>query len=489
MASISTRPHKRPSRGRRRSRKQRQAREARAARRRLRALVGRLPAPAGGLFNALAGAFSRPTYLRAAVLALGALLTVGCRTVCGLLRTLGALAPGHQSSYHRVLSRRAWSGLGAARALAGLVLRWLAPSGPVLLAADDTVTEHPGDHVHGNGCHRDPVRSSHTYTAWRWGHKWVVLAILVPLPFSQRRWALPVLAALYRPPEVDRRQGRRHKTPVDLLRQLLLLLLRWFPGRRFVCVADGGYASHELAALAARQGGRLTFVSRFFAQAHLHAPVAPLPAGVKRRGRPPQKGPRLPTPAAVAAATPRGRRLEVGWYGGRRRTVEVVGDQGLWYRAGRPLVPVRWALVRDRLGGPRDEYFFSTDVGMSPQALIETYTARWNLETTFEEARACLGVGTTRGWSARTVHRAEPCLFGLYSVVALLYARLPQAARRQRAVEWAGKEGVAFSDALAAVRRWLWQDWVLCQPEFGSAFAELPPGLRQVLLRGLAPAA
>jgi hypothetical protein len=488
MASVATRARRRLSRAQRRRRHQHQARKARAARRRLQDHLRRLPAPAAGLFDALAGAFSRPTFLRAVVLALGAILTVGCHTVCNLLRTLGRLAPGHPSSYHRVLSQRAWSSLEVARALAGLVLRWLVPQGPVLLAGDDTVSEHPGDHVAGNGCHRDPVRSSHTFTTWRWGHKWVVLAILVPLPFSQRRWALPVLIALYRPPAVDHRQGCRHKTPVDLLRQLLVLLLRWFPDRQFIGVADGGYACHELAALAARQGDRLTFVSRFFATAHLHAPVAPLPAGLKRRGRPPQKGPKLPTPAAQVAAAPRRQRLEVGWYGGRRRVVEVVSGGGLWYRAGQALVPVCWVFVRDRQGSPRDEYFFSTDAGLSAQALIETYTARWNLETTFEEVRAYLGVETTRGWSAKTVQRAEPCLFGLYSVVTLLYTRLP-AAQRQRAIDWVGKETVTFSDALTAVRRWLWQDWVLSQPEFGPAFAQLPAALRQVLLRGLAPAA
>jgi DDE superfamily endonuclease len=489
MASIATRPHPRLSKAQRRRLKKRQARKARAARRRLRALVEGLPQPAAGLFGALAGAFSRPTYLRAVVLALGALLTAGCRTVCNLLRTLGALAPGHQSSYHRVLSRRAWSGLDAARALAGLVLRWLAPQGPVLLAGDDTVSEHTGDHVHGKGCHRDPVRSSRGYTAFRWGHKWVVLAVLVPLPFSRRRWALPVLAALYQPEGADRRQGRRHKTPADLLRQLLVLLLRWFPDRQFACAADGGYASHDLAGLGGRCGGRLTLVSRFYADAHLRAPVAPLPPGVTRRGRPPQKGPRLPTPAEAVAAAPGAQRLEVGWYGGGRRAVEAVSGCGLWYRAGQALVAVRWVFVRDRTGGGRDEYFFSTDPGMSPQAVIEAYAARWNLEVTFQEVRAYLGLGTTRGRCRETVRRAEPCLLGLYSVVALLYARLPGAARRQRAVDWAGKEGVTFSDAITAVRRWLWRDWVLSQPELGGAFAELPAGLRRVLLRGLAPAA
>src|SRR5262249_33782374 len=152
------------------------------------------------------------------------------------------------------------------------------------LAGDDTVDEHRGARVYGKGCHRDPVRSTHAYTAYRWGHKWVVLTILVPFPFAKRPWALPVLAALDRSPEKapraqapatrprprkvkartkaqareragrraaaqkaqrGKRAGtppaRRHKTPSELMRQLLAVLIHWFPDRQFVFAGDGGY--------------------------------------------------------------------------------------------------------------------------------------------------------------------------------------------------------------------------------------------------------
>ena len=118
------------------------------------------------------------------------------------------------------------------------------------MAGDDTVTEHPGPKVYGKGCHRDPVRSTHSFTAFRWGHKWVVLALLVRFPLSTRRWALPLLVALYRP-EKGSTASRRHKTPAELLRQMLRILMRWFPDRTFVCTGDGNYATHELAELAA----------------------------------------------------------------------------------------------------------------------------------------------------------------------------------------------------------------------------------------------
>jgi hypothetical protein len=119
-------------------------------------------------------AFSTPTAHRFLVLALAAVLTTGRRTVTNLLRTVRAQAPGHVSSSHRVFSRRRWSAWALARALTTFLLDHVVPPGPVLLAGDDTVTEHPGPQVFGKGRHRDGVRSSHSYTADRWGHQWVV---------------------------------------------------------------------------------------------------------------------------------------------------------------------------------------------------------------------------------------------------------------------------------------------------------------------------
>jgi hypothetical protein len=125
--------------------------------------------------------------------------------VTNLLRTVPVQALGHASSYHRVFSRRRWSTWALARTLITFLLDHVVPPGSVLLAGDDTVTEHPGPKVFGKGRHRDGVRSSHRYTAYRWGHKWVVVSVLVKLPFATRPWALPILVALYRPPGVEPR--------------------------------------------------------------------------------------------------------------------------------------------------------------------------------------------------------------------------------------------------------------------------------------------
>lgn len=474
-------------RKRRISREQRRqsARKAGLSCRQLKRICGQFPEPVHAVFEPLAPALTRPTHRRLVLLALAAILTVGGRTVANLLRTLGALAPGHSSSYHRALSHRRWPTRRLARRYIAAVLARFAPRGPVELAGDDTVTEHPGAKVYGKGCHRDPVRSTHSFTAYRWGHKWVILALLVRFPFCRRRWALPLMVALYRPEQkgIDGISRRAHKTPVDLLGQMLRILIRWSPDRTFVCCADGNYAAHELAEVAAANPRRLTFVSKFYADANLFEPPPPYSGN----GRPRVKGRESPKPSQVVQDTSKLPVLDVAWYGGGRRRVEVVTGAGWWYKGGRPLIPVRWVFVRDRTGTHRDEYFFTTDVTMVPRAVIEAYAGRWNIETTFQEARSYLGLETTRGRVRNTVLRAEPCLLALYTLVVWLYAELPVRYRRVRGVAWLRKSDVTFSDAITAVRRYLWVEGVFSLSGHREAFEKLGGPLRQILLQGLAP--
>jgi hypothetical protein len=370
------------------------------------------------------------------------------------------------------------------RGLTQWVVASFVPEGAISLVGDDTVDGHRGKKVFGKGRHRDAVRSSHSYTAFRYGHKWVVLAVLIRLPFARRPWALPVLVVLYRNKGSAK---RRHKTPSQLMRQMLKVLLHWFPERSFVFAGDGGYGTHELARTAARRPKRLTLVSRFYADANLYAPP-PARAG-RRVGRPRVKGNKLPSPEQVVASREQRQRRNVAWYGGGRRDVEVITGTGQWYKTGEGLVSILWVFVHDCTGTHRDEYFFTTDVSLTASVVIEWFTGRWSIETTFQEMRSYLGLETTRGRKQETVLRVGPCLFGLYTVVAALYAQMPTRYRLARLIDWVGKTDATFSDAITAVRRWLWQEWVFAIPGHNAAFAKLHPRLRDLLLYGLAPAA
>ena len=91
-------------------------------------------------------------------------------------------------------------------------------------------------------------------------------------------------------------------------------------------------------------------------------------------------------------------------------------------------------------------------------------------------------------WLDETVSRVAPCLFGLYTVTVAFYVGLPRYRRLGVGVLWPGKQDVTFSDALTAVRRWLWLEWVFAIPGHGREFSKLSRPFQHLLLAGLTPA-
>jgi hypothetical protein len=445
-----------------------------------------LPSAAEPLLMSLSVTFTQPTFQRVVPLIVGAILTLGRRTITAVLWTMRGVVPGHYSTYHRVFSRAAWSLWPLGKILASAILRMIPQGEPVLVPMDDTTAQHRGKKVYGKGCHHDAVRSSHSHVVWRWGHRWVVLAISVKLPFTWRRWALPVLVALYRPKELNQAERRRHKTAPDLARQLMAVLIHWFPQRKFIFLGDGGYASHELARFCLRHRQHATLVSRFHKDANLYAPP---PKTQRRKGRPRVKGRKLPTPKEALTATGR-TRATVGWYGGADRRVELVSATGHWYKAGQGLVPIRWVFTHDVQGTHRDDYFYTTDPNLPPAKIITWFTARWPIETTFQEVRAHLGFETTRQRVAKSVLRMGPCLLGLYSLATLIFAEhMRHHPIRPRRTRWYTKAEPTFSDAIAAVRRLLWAETIFQTPSQHDALQKLPRPFRRMLLDRLSAAA
>lgn len=469
-----------------------------------------LPQAARPLVGSFRRALTRPGFDRFVVPLVGTIVTFGRRTVSRILWTLGPAAPGHPGSYHRLLARGRWSPWPLGKVLAAMVLELVPDGGPACCPIDDTVTRHKGARVYGTGCHRDAVRSGGDHAATTWGHKWVVLAVLVPLPFTRRRWALPVLCALYRPPAVDLSEGRRHKTPCDLARGLVAAMVHWFPGRRFILLGDAGFASHELARFCHRHRRRLTLVARApDPRLTLHALFDHRQAGTpcrqtqwrrRRRGVRPRcrKGRGLPAPADTVAQARSGGHLPLvplQWYGQSRRVMELFSAAGGWYR-GRgdgtaALVPLRWVYTCDPRTG-KEDWFLCTDPAIPPAQVVGHFAGRWSIEVTFEEARAHLGLETPRQRCAGSVLRTTPCLLGLFSLVALIFARLwrqDRGARRTHQTPCYHKAEPTFADALYAVRRTLWDGCILKHVLGPRRVTTLPPRLKRLLLTRLAEAA
>jgi hypothetical protein len=445
-----------------------------------------LPSAARPVLMSFSAAFTRPTFCRVLLLMAGSIMALRQRTVTAVVRALRGVVPGHVSTYHRVFSRASWSLWPLGKILAQAVLATIPPEEPVLVPIDDTTAQHRGKCVYGKGCHHDAVRSAHKHVVFRWGHRWVVLAISVQFPFTWRRWALPVLVALYRPASLDQAESRRHKTAPILARQLMAVLIHWFPQRRFIFLGDGGYASQDLARFCHRHRRHGCLVSRFRGDARLYAPA---PKRRKRVGRPGLKGRRLPTPEHLVTRRTL-TRATVAWYGGSDRQVALASDTGLWYKAGVGVVPIRWVFVRDRQGTHRDDYFYTTDTSLTAPQIVSWFTARWPIETTFQEIRAHLGFETPRQYVARSVLRTAPCLLGLFSVICLIFAEhakshtihLPR-------TSWYHKTDPTFSDVMTTVRRLFWQQILFQQPSYRKDFQKLPSTFRNWMLDQLTQAA
>jgi hypothetical protein len=84
--------------------------------------------------------------------------------------------------------------------------------------------------------------------------------------------------------------------------------------------------------------------------------------------------------------------------------------------------------------------------------------------------------------------RPPPRSISRATASSVSYHALP-ATKRAGRVEWPGKTGVTFSDALMAVRRWLWREWVFPQAGVAPVVQEPPEPVQELLLYGLAPAA
>ncbi len=449
-----------------------------------------LPPAMVGVLAPFAPLFSARVWRHVQVLLTGALLAPAQRTVTASLRVTGLAQLPQFHRYHRVLSRDRWSSLAVSRVLLQLLVAAFAPDGPLVFGIDETLERRRGTRIAAKGIYRDAVRSSHSHFVKASGLRWVCLMLLVPIPWAARTWALPILTALAPSERYDTERSRQHKTITDWARQLLRVVRRWWPDRVIIAVADSSYAALDFLAACRSWRQPVTVITRLRLDAALYEPAAP--RRPRQNGRPRIKGKRLPTLATVAAAaTTQWTVVTVAqWYGAGERTVEIASDTAVWYHSGLPPVPLRWVLIRDPLGEFATQALLCTDGAVEPAQMLAWFVQRWQLEVTFEEARRHLGVETQRQWSDLAIRRTTPALFGLFSLVTLLGQQRPTGtALPVRQAAWYRKEQPTFVDALALVRRDLWQQLAFRTSAADSELVKVPRVLVERLTDTLAYAA
>jgi DDE superfamily endonuclease len=449
-----------------------------------------VPKEFASLMNIFAPLFSKRVWQHVQVLIVGAILAPGKRTITAALRVMGLADAKSFQQYHRVLNRAVWSSLNGSRLLLLLLVRLLAPIGPLVMGLDDTLERRRGVKIHAKGIYRDPVRSSHSHLVKASGLRWLSLMLLVPIPWAQRLWALPFMTVLAPSERYHQERSRRHKKLTDWARQMLRVVRRWVPERPLVLVTDSSFAVITLLWQLSRLLHPICCITRLRLDAALYEPAPPRQPG--QTGRPRIKGKRLPTLSRVLvqATTPWSTVTVRRWYSELERVVELASATAVWYHSGMPPLPIRWVLVRDPQGKFEPQALLCTDLTVEPVQILEWFVLRWRLEVTWQEARAHLGMETQRQWNGLAIARTTPALLGLFSLVTLLAGQLAQEHTLPvRQAVWYRKPLPTFADAIAIVRRHLWPSTHFYMSPAKGDMVEIPRALLNRLTETLCYAA
>ncbi len=148
--------------------------------------------------------FTRPTWQKALVLVVGTILARGRRTVTAALKQMGLQDEEDFTLFHQVLNRASWSCLTLSRLLLQLLVStFVGAGGTVHIAIDETLERRWGRKITKRGHYRDGVQSSKEQSVSTSGLRWVVMMLVVQVPWSSRERALPFFSVLATTPKVS----------------------------------------------------------------------------------------------------------------------------------------------------------------------------------------------------------------------------------------------------------------------------------------------
>lgn len=396
-------------------------------------------------------ALTRPGFANLLVVMTGWVITTGPHAVTQALVATSVAGRRHHETFHRFFSRGTWDPDHLGWWLFLWVVRLVPEGASIRVALDDTLAPKKGPHVFGIGSHLDPVRSTRAFRVFCFGHCWVVLAVLVTVPFSRRPWALPILFRLYRNKKecINKRQPYRKKT--ELAREMLDVFHGWVGDRRVELAADAAYCNDTVT-----RGLPDSFV--LLGAMRPDAVLTALPTDPRsgaQGGRRRKRGDALPKPEALARDDQhRWQTCEAVLYGHPRK-VRYKQMCGQWYRAcGVRLL--RIVIVQVRTGTIGLRVFFCTDPTLSVQQILEGYAGRWSIETCFRNLKQLLGFGDSSARKRAAVERMAPFVGLTYTFLVVWFvdhAHTHSLATPPLRPWYQHKHGFSFADVLRTAQR------------------------------------
>lgn len=393
---------------------------------------------------------TKPGFEKLLVLFIGWIRTAGTHAVTEALVVTGVAGRHHHEAYHRFFSRGTWSpdsfGLWLFHHLAAL----LSPGSPVRIAIDDTLAPKKGPNVFGLGSHIDPVRSTARRKIFCFGHCWVVLAVILPVPLCNCTFALPILFRLYTNKKACEKKGLLYRKKTELAAELIKVFASWTGDRRVELALDSGYANETVA-----RDLPVSVVLLGAMRPDAVLTAAPPSPSKHRKGRPRVRGELLPKPAILASDESNPwLKCEAHLYG-KSQTIHYKTQCAQWYQVcGARLL--RIIVVRVDTGRIPVRVFFCTDATISIRELLEGYAGRWTIEVCFRNLKQLFGFADSSARTRAAVERTAPfvgCMYSLLIAWFFQHAHANQSARPPQRPWYPHKRGVSFADILRTAQR------------------------------------
>lgn len=382
------------------------------------------------------------------------IVCLGRRSISRVWETTGRAKEQDHSAAFRLFSAAAWDWDEVACILCTLIVTCMVPGASIWVVVDDTLCHKRGAKVAFGGIFLDAVLSSKKHKVFRFGNNWVMLGIVVQLPFRPDRYfCLPVLWRVYVKKKKGVKNDSSHRTKGQLAAEMVLWMAEKWPTRKIIVVGDSAYVGKHLLK---NRPTNVDILGPIRWDAALS--TVELEPGKRVKGR------RLPTPKKMLADDQRwpGETLTIDFFGKKERTLKVkVIKEVCWdHAAGR--TPLQIVLVSDASGEWRDEALVTSDLSLTAGEAILGYCRRWSVEVAFCDAKQLLGFHDPQVWCEKSVERAAPMSWFVGSLVVLWYSLAgkdgPQAERER---PWyKDKVTPTFADMLASCRLQHWQEWL-----------------------------
>jgi len=431
----------------------RRSRRTRFAQAQSAALAAEKKTPAlSGAFDALfalaRGAFGQErVFERARALAHAGIVSLGRRTITGLLATCGRQFEDWSAAY-RLFERARMDFEALWRVPLGEADRALPADAPFFAVLDDTHLPRRGRKVAAAAWRHDPLGPPFAHQIV-WAQRALEIAALLPAepgrPSPAR--AVPVDLALQSavapcPKKATAEQrheheARRREASMTALGAARLAALRRRldsvagAARRLVAALDGGYTNK---ALFQSIPPNTTLVGRIRKDAKLFAPPPDEePGAPARRGRRRLYGPALAAPEALLKDDTVAWQTVRAFAAGREREFQCKTIERCRWARGSGGRDMRLVVIRPLSAHPHESgrrlffahpgYLICSDPALDLQQIVQIYTWRWEIEVGFREQKTQFGLGQAQV-------RTQPATTTVLGFQAFTYALVLLAGRQ-----------------------------------------------------------